>query len=180
MKTKYDNWQDRIEDLKQFSVYAGNYKSIRKFLENLSLNRSDLESKTVIAGNQLNEEKPLIVSTIHRAKGLEWRVVFIPMLIQDQFPSSKVIGDPEAIEEERRTFYVAITRAKDQLYLISPATVQTFKGYQTSRVSQFIAELNPRNYTQSEVRFRSKVSKPTQDRSSLFKSAKDLYDEEKY
>ena len=180
MKTKYDNWQDRIEDLKQFSVYAKNYRSIRKFLENLSLNGSNLESKTVIAGNQVNDEKPLIISTIHRAKGLEWRVIFIPMLIQDQFPSSKVGNDPDDLEEERRTFYVAVTRAKDQLFLISPATIQTFKGYQTSRISQFISELNPKHYTQSEVRFRSKISRPSQQRGSLFKSAKDLHDESKY
>ncbi|MHA1671973.1 MAG: ATP-dependent helicase [Promethearchaeota archaeon] len=179
MKTKYDNWQERVEDLKQFGVYAKNYRTIRKFLENLSLNGSNLESKTVIAGNQINEEKPLIISTIHRAKGLEWRVVFIPMLIQDQFPSSKVVGDPDAIEEERRTFYVAVTRAKDQLYLISPATIQTFKGYQTSRISQFISELNPKLYTQSEVRFRSKLNKHSHQRGSLFKSAKDIYDEGK-
>jgi len=179
MKTKYDNWQDRIEDLKQFSVYAKNFDSTRKFLENLSLNGSNIESKTVIAGNQTNEEKPLIISTIHRAKGLEWRVVFIPMLIQDQFPSSKVVGDADALEEERRTFYVAVTRARDQLYLISPATVQTFKGYQTTRTSQFISELNPKHYTQSEVKFRSKINKPSEKRESLFKSAKDLYDEGK-
>jgi DNA helicase-2/ATP-dependent DNA helicase PcrA len=179
MKTKYDNWQDRIEDLKQFSVYAKNFDSTRKFLENLSLNGSNIESKTVIAGNQTNEEKPLIISTIHRAKGLEWRVVFIPMLIQDQFPSSKVVGDADALEEERRTFYVAVTRARDQLYLISPATIQTFKGYQTTRTSQFISELNPKHYTQSEVKFRSKINKPSEKRESLFKSAKDLYDEGK-
>ncbi|MHA1192296.1 MAG: ATP-dependent helicase [Promethearchaeota archaeon] len=179
MKTKYDNWQDRIEDLKQFSVYAKNYKSIRKLLENLSLNGSNIESKTVIAGNEINEEKPLIISTIHRAKGLEWRVVFIPMLIQDQFPSSKVGNDPDALEEERRTFYVAVTRAKDQLYLISPATVQTFKGFQISGVSQFVTELNPKYYTQSEVTFHSKISKPSQQRESMFKSAKELHDEGK-
>ncbi|MBY9017681.1 MAG: ATP-dependent helicase [Candidatus Lokiarchaeota archaeon] len=179
MKTKYDNWKDRIEDLKQFSVYAKNYQTIRKFLENLSLNGSNIESKTVIAGNEINEEKPLIISTIHRAKGLEWRVVFIPMLIQDQFPSSKVGNDPDALEEERRTFYVAVTRAKDQLYLISPATVQTFKGFQISGISQFVSELNPKYYTQSEVRFRSKIDKPSQPRESMFKSAKDLHDEGK-
>jgi superfamily I DNA/RNA helicase len=101
------------------------------------------------------------------------------MLIQDQFPSSKVVGDADALEEERRTFYVAVTRARDQLYLISPATVQTFKGYQTTRTSQFISELNPKHYTQSEVKFRSKINKPSEKRESLFKSAKDLYDEGK-
>lgn len=179
LKTKYDNWQDRIEDLKQLSIYATNYTSLRKFLENLSLNGSNLESKTVILGDQTEEEKPLIISTIHRAKGLEWRVIFIPMLVEDQFPSSKIAGDQDALEEERRIFYVAVTRAKDQLYLISPATIQTFKGYQTSRISQFISELNSQSYTQSDVKFRSKISRSSQERGSLFKSAKDLYDEGK-
>ncbi|MFX1488670.1 MAG: ATP-dependent helicase, partial [Promethearchaeota archaeon] len=83
ISSKYDNWQDRIDDLKQLSIYAENFSSIRKFLENLSLNMSNLESKTVLVSIQTEEEKPLIISTIHRAKGLEWRVVFIPMLNED-------------------------------------------------------------------------------------------------
>ncbi|MFX1419924.1 MAG: ATP-dependent helicase, partial [Promethearchaeota archaeon] len=111
LKSKHDNWQERIEDLNQLSVYAQNFPTIQNFLENLSLNLSNLESKTVHAGDQTEEEQPLILSTIHRAKGLEWRVVFIPMLCEDSFPSSRTIGEQDAIEEERRVFYVAITRA---------------------------------------------------------------------
>lgn len=91
IKTKYDNWQDRLDDLDQLSVYAQNYPTTQKFLENLSLNLSQLESKTVLAGDQTEEEKPVILSTIHRAKGLEWRIVFIPMLCEDLFPSSRVL-----------------------------------------------------------------------------------------
>ncbi len=139
IKSKYDNWQDRMDDLIQFSIYANNYPTIRKLLENLSLNLSNLVSKTVSAGNQQEEEKPLIISTIHRAKGLEWRVIFIPMLCEDSFPSSRVKDDPEGTEEERRVFYVAVTRTKDQLYLISPSLVQGYRGDQIMRISPFIS-----------------------------------------
>jgi DNA helicase-2/ATP-dependent DNA helicase PcrA len=159
IKSKYDNSQDRMDDLTQLSIYASNFPTIRKLLENLSLNLSNLESKTVLAGNPQEEEKPLILSTIHRAKGLEWRVVFIPMLCEDSFPSSRVKGDPEGLEEERRVFYVAVTRTKDQLYLISPSLVQGSRGYQTMRISPFISELNPKVFKKSSVHISSKNEK---------------------
>jgi len=128
-------------------------------------------------GDQTTEEKPLILSTIHRAKGLEWRVVFIPMLSEYFFPSGRNIGDPEAFEEERRVFYVAITRAKDQLYLISPAIVQTYRGPMTARLSQFISELKPGVYKKSSVQFKSKKDKKTREykgKKPMFMSASDL------
>jgi DNA helicase-2/ATP-dependent DNA helicase PcrA len=174
MKGKYENWQDRLEDLKQLSIYAQSFSSIQKFLENLSLNASIIESKTVLAGDQVQEEKPLIISTIHRAKGLEWRVVFIPMLSEEQFPSSRVVGDADALEEERRVFYVAMTRAKDQLYLISPALIQSFGGNQTARLSQFVLELDPRLYQESMVRFKSKIKSHRKRYSNSFQSADEL------
>ena len=159
IKSKYDNWQDRLDDLNQLSIFGTNFPTIRKFLENLSLNLSNLESKTVLMGSREEEEQPLILSTIHRAKGLEWRVVFIPMLCQDFFPSSRVKGDPEGFEEERRVFYVAITRTKDQLYLLSPSLVQGSRGYQTLRISPFISELNPKVYRKSSLQIKSKKSR---------------------
>ncbi|MFX0027172.1 MAG: ATP-dependent helicase [Candidatus Hermodarchaeota archaeon] len=171
LKAKFENWQDRMDDLIQLSIYAKNFPTVRKFIENLSLNYSNLESKTVIAGNQQIDEKPLILSTIHRAKGLEWRIVFIPMLCENFFPSSRVIGDPEAIEEERRVFYVAITRAKDELYLISPSIIQTFRESQLVNISQFISELNEKVYQKSSVDFKSKKKKVKE---AIFKSAYDL------
>jgi len=174
LKSKYDNWQDRIDDLKQLSVYAQNFPTIRKFLENLSLNLSNLESKTVHAGEQTEEENPLILSTVHRAKGLEWRVVFIPMLCEDSFPSSRSIGDQEAFEEERRVFYVAITRAKDHLYLISPSIKNTYRGPKMVRTSQFVSELSPKVYKKSSVQFKSQRKKGKIDKNDLFKSAIDL------
>jgi DNA helicase-2/ATP-dependent DNA helicase PcrA len=181
IRAKYENWQDRIDDLKQLSIYADNFPSIRRFLENLSLNSSNIESKTVLAGDKSEEEKPLILSTIHRAKGLEWRVVFIPMLCEDSFPSSRVKGDADAVEEERRVFYVAVTRTKDQLYLISPAMVQGFGRDQIVRISPFISELNPKVYKKSSVQFRSMMggikSTSNQPHKPLFQTADDLLKE---
>ena len=157
--TKYNNPDQRLEDLEQLAIYTQKFDSIQRFLENLSLNRSTIESKTVLMGTQQEDEAPLILSTIHRAKGLEWRVVFIPMLCENMFPTSRVIGDEEAFEEERRVFYVAITRAKDQLYLISPSIVQKFGRFETSRRSQFVDELNENLYTTSSVDFKAKSKK---------------------
>ncbi|MFX1313081.1 MAG: 3'-5' exonuclease, partial [Promethearchaeota archaeon] len=134
-------------------------------------------SKSVRLGDQNIEEEPLILSTIHRAKGLEWNIVFIPMLCEDFFPSSRVIGDPEAFEEDRRVFYVAITRAKDQLYLISPAIVQSYKGPQTARLSQFVSELNSDEYKKSSVVFKRQRGKESKKFKPKFKSALDLISE---
>ncbi|MFX1311718.1 MAG: ATP-dependent helicase [Promethearchaeota archaeon] len=174
LKSKFDNWQERIEDLNQLSVYAQNFPTIRKFLENLCLNLSYLESKAVHSGDQTEEESPLILSTIHRAKGLEWHVVFIPMLCEDSFPSSRTIDNPDTFEEERRVFYVAITRAKDQLYLISPSIKNTYRGPQIVKISQFISELNPNVYKKSSIKILSKKGKKKGVQKELFKSAIDL------
>ena len=92
---------------------------------------------------------PLTLSTIHRAKGLEWNIVFIPMLSENLFPSNKVKNNVEAFEEERRVFYVGITRAKERLFLISPKRIKNYKGHKDLSLSQFISELNPKLYKKS-------------------------------
>ena len=159
VKSKYRDWQNRLDDLNQLGIYAQKYGTIRKLLETLSLNLSSIESKTVMMGDQKTEESPLVLSTIHRAKGLEWRAVFIPMLCEDSFPSSRIMGDDEAFEEERRVFYVALTRAKDQLFLITPAIIETYRGLQTVRMSEFVSELQSTLYRRSSVDFKSKTEK---------------------
>jgi len=187
LKSKYDNWRDRVDDLNQLSVYAGSFASIRRFLEQMSLNISELDSRRTLLGSQQTDEEHLILSTIHRAKGLEWRIIFIPMLSEDYFPSHRVIGDSEAYEEERRVFYVAMTRAKDQLYLISPSIISSFRGNQTARISQFVEELNQKFYKRSSVKFKTtpydrakKRKRPRNqyDRRSSFISADKLLDDD--
>ncbi|MHA1146621.1 MAG: ATP-dependent helicase [Promethearchaeota archaeon] len=168
VKSAYKNWQERLDDLEQLSIYAQKYQTLRRFLETLSLNISNIESKSVRMEKKKEEEKPLLLSTIHRAKGLEWRVVFIPMLAEGHFPSNRVVGDPDGFEEERRVFYVAVTRAKDQLYLLSPSLVWSFRGLQTARLSQFITELSPGVYKKSRVNFKKKPN-------NQFVSAVEIY-----
>ncbi len=178
IKSKYSDWQDRIDDLHQLSIYAQKYLTIRRFIDTLSLNLSNIESKTVRSGVKNEEEKPLVLSTIHRAKGLEWRVVFIPMLCEDSFPSARVKNNLDELEEERRVFYVALTRAKDQLYLISPSIIQQFGGYQTVRISPFVSELNPKVFQKSSVRFASQRNinngSLKKNQRSLFQTADEL------
>jgi superfamily I DNA/RNA helicase len=104
------------------------------------------------------------------------------MLCEDSFPSSRVKGDPEGFEEERRVFYVAVTRTKDQLYLISPSLVQGSRGNFTMRISPFISELNPKVYRKSSVHLRSKKKEKrrgsSQSQKYLFKTADELIKEE--
>ena len=88
----------------------------------------------------------MTLSTIHRAKGLEWKIVFIPMLSENLFPSNRVKNNTDAYEEERRVFYVGVTRAKEQLILLSPQKMKNFKGQKDLKLSQFINELNPKVY----------------------------------
>ncbi len=171
LKSKYDNWQERMEDLNQLGIYASAYSTIRTFLETLSLNRSNIESRTTKEVESSMDEEPLVLSTIHRAKGLEWRVVFIPMLCNEFFPSSRVGEDDDAFEEERRIFYVAVTRAKDQLYLLSPSVTQRYGGFQTTYTSLFLEELDPEVYIDSSVKF---VPNEKGKTNSLFHSADEL------
>jgi DNA helicase-2/ATP-dependent DNA helicase PcrA len=89
-----------------------------------------------------NSDKPnesLSLSTIHQAKGLEWKVVFVIGLTEGQFPHAKVFEFPDQLEEERRLFYVSTTRAQDQLYLTHPMMVG--RGDILARVSRFVTEI---------------------------------------
>ena len=94
----------------------------------------------------------MVLSTVHRAKGLEWSRVFIAGLTDGGFPSAKSIGDLEREEEERRVFYVAVTRAKDELYLCYPIMdSRWYDGAIVKRPSLFIQELPEHIYEKWEI-----------------------------
>lgn len=185
-KINYSNWQDRIEDLRELSKYSLNFDSIQYFLETLSLNYSNLDSKKILISSSNNKDEFLTLSTIHRAKGLEWKIVFIPMLSENLFPSSRVKDNIEAYEEERRVFYVAITRARDKLFLVSPLKVHSYSLNQALSISQFVSELNPKVYleyffkTESDklketYKINTKTNEIKQDKNaSLFTTADNL------
>jgi ATP-dependent exoDNAse (exonuclease V) beta subunit len=93
----------------------------------------------------------MILSTIHQAKGLEWDTVFIIHLTDQSFPSRRALSEEDGMEEERRLFYVAVTRARKRLFLSYPMTV----GYDTlvlGQPSTFLEEVNPRLFERVELR----------------------------
>ena len=114
--------EDRLDDLKELaSQIAGNEGGLEAFLAdvalmtNLDVRRNDPELDRVT------------LSTVHQAKGMEWPVVLVPWLSEGMFPSAKA-NEEGRMDEERRLFYVVVTRAKDQLYLFSPQTRKMTDG----------------------------------------------------
>ncbi|MHA1293166.1 MAG: ATP-dependent helicase [Promethearchaeota archaeon] len=145
IKKKYENFEERIKDIEALNTFALNFKSIMEFLDKLNLNASEASKKTDLSLKENNKNK-IILSTIHKAKGLEWKVVFIINLLESYFPYIRNLDKKADIEEERRIFYVAITRAKDILYLLTPKLIHKSYGTKTLSISRFIKELNPNLY----------------------------------
>ena len=117
LKIRFANADARADDVRQLADYALQAESLEQFLADLTLLDS-LESEDVIEGSDADEKVTL--SSVHQAKGLEWRAVFLVWLADGRFPSAPALRDPEGEEEERRLFYVAATRARDELYLCYP------------------------------------------------------------
>jgi len=117
LQDTYANHRARLEDLEQLANFAHQFPSTEEFLTQLSL-LSNLEAEDDKPPVQDDERVKL--STIHQAKGLEFDVVFIIMLCDGLFPSARSLDSLENEEEERRLFYVAITRARNELYLSYP------------------------------------------------------------
>lgn len=135
LETKYPDFKDREKDVIQLINFSQKYKSLGDFLSELTL--------YTYAGEKLMEEEEeekdyVVLSTIHQTKGLEWDVVFILRLVQGEFPSYRSMDN---LEEERRLFYVAVTRAKRELFVITHM-MRRFKDMNIfSKPSIFIEEL---------------------------------------
>jgi DNA helicase II / ATP-dependent DNA helicase PcrA len=125
----YDDAQSRAADVVQLAQIAAGYNSRERFLTELTLDPPDATSGRAGAG--LKDEDYTILSTIHSAKGQEWRVVRILNVVDGCIPSDRATGTSEEIEEERRLLYVAMTRAKDELDLIVP---QRFFTHQQAKL----------------------------------------------
>ncbi|MGH7941745.1 MAG: ATP-dependent helicase [Limisphaerales bacterium] len=141
LKETFANYQVRIEDLEQLSVFARTFQSAGEFLAQLAL----LTNVEAEQDDSKGSDDRIRLSTIHQAKGLEFDVVFVIMLCDGLFPSARSIESEEGTEEERRLFYVAITRAKDQLYLTYPALRAGFGNASAvdmrQQPSRFLAEI---------------------------------------
>ena len=118
IEARYDDARVRMGDLEALERIAAGFPSRERFLSELALDPPDTTSDE--AGPPLKDEDYLILSTIHSAKGQEWRSVFVLNCVDGCIPSDLATGSSEEIEEERRLLYVAMTRAKDELALIVP------------------------------------------------------------
>lgn len=149
IKNQYSNYQERLEDLEQLGSYALQYKNLENILSALAL-VSGIEAETV-TGSAAKETEACILSTVHQAKGLEWKVVFVIWLADGRFPSYLSFNKEEEMEEERRLFYVAVTRAKDELYLTYPIIYSGYDGEVLMKVSRYLEDLPAQLYEKWDV-----------------------------
>ncbi len=118
LETKYDNVKARLNDLIQLEAIAARYQSRTEFLSEMTLDPPS--STQELPADPFLDEDYLTLSTIHSAKGLEWDSVYVIHAADGNIPSDMATGSPEEIEEERRLFYVAMTRAKNHLSVVRP------------------------------------------------------------
>jgi DNA helicase-2/ATP-dependent DNA helicase PcrA len=137
----YENWPRREEDLESLVDFASKYENLAEMLTQLILLSSDSGDRVVRKG-----ESCLRLSTIHQSKGLEFRHVFIIGLADGLFPNKRAIDGEGDLEEERRLFYVASTRAERSLHLVYPM-LSSQNGTQIRLMqSRFLKELPQTRY----------------------------------
>ncbi|MEX2580707.1 MAG: ATP-dependent helicase [Verrucomicrobiales bacterium] len=140
MRGKFTNFDSRRQDLQQLQKYAEGFDDLQEFLSQLSL----LAGQDAVGATQSEPDKESVcLSSVHQAKGLEWRTVFVVWLADGMFPNNRVIEEDDenqsGLEEERRLFYVAVTRAKDELYLTYPLLWHgAFNGEVLQQPSRFL------------------------------------------
>ena len=141
-KTRYIEWPNdgteenlyRIENIKELKSVASLFSNLSDFLENVSLIESTDKPRS-------EEKDAVTLMTVHAAKGLEFPVVFIMGMEEGLFPHSRSYLDLNELEEERRLCYVAITRAKEKLFLTHAKSRLYFGSTQSNIISRFIIEI---------------------------------------
>ena len=123
-KAEFANYDARKDDLNTLANFASQYASTAELLEQLAL-LSNLDQEEKSPTQKARDPEQVTLSSIHQSKGLEWQAVFVITLAEGMFPSARSIESEESLEEERRLFYVAVTRAKDELYLTYPEMRQS-------------------------------------------------------
>ncbi|MDX6749000.1 ATP-dependent helicase [Geminicoccaceae bacterium 1502E] len=130
----HENPRPRLLDLDQLETLAGRFATRERFLTELALDPPETTGDE--AGAPLKDEDWLTLSTIHSAKGQEWKAVFVLNIVDGCIPSDMATGTPAEIEEERRLLYVAMTRARDELCLMQPE--RFFVGRQARFGDRFV------------------------------------------
>jgi len=140
LPTLYPNPQSRLDDIEQLAQYSEHFDNPVSFLSELNL-LSEFGSETTVETK--HSDDMLTLSTIHQAKGLEWKVVFVIGLNEGLFPHPRSMSEEGGLEEERRLFYVSATRARDELYLVSPLVADRHGRRRiVMKPSRFVSEID--------------------------------------
>jgi DNA helicase-2/ATP-dependent DNA helicase PcrA len=143
-RAKFPNGDARLDDLEQFAQFAQGYDSLRSFLDEVTL-FNELSGEDVVAAE--SDDDRVVLTSVHQAKGLEWSRVVVIGLSEGRFPSYRSAVTPEGLEEERRLFYVAVTRAKNEVALVYPMLARDRYGVDVIlEPSRFVKELPPETY----------------------------------
>ncbi len=141
LRNSYENYKDRLDDLRQFADFASKYQSLDELLADVALSENFDRAES-------GSQNAVVLSTIHQAKGLEWPYVFIIGLRDGHFPHQRCMENTKDLEEERRLFYVAVTRAKDELNMYYPVKSFSYKyGEMRSEPSMFLREIDQSKFT---------------------------------
>ncbi|MGI8556608.1 MAG: 3'-5' exonuclease, partial [Pyrinomonadaceae bacterium] len=149
LQENYENFEARLEDLKGLAMYAQKYDSTEDFLSELALLSTErFKEPSAIAGEDVisggEEDELLTLTSVHQAKGLEWKAVFMIWAAEGKFPSPRSLKEIDSEEEERRLWYVALTRAQDELYLTYPLLIIDYNRQTVlQKPSRFITECPP-------------------------------------
>jgi len=146
IRNVYPDWDNRLEDLQSIISFASRFETMSELLAQLVLMNSETSDKHIEP-----EDKAVRMSTIHQAKGLEFPVVFLISCADEWLPLRRAIEEGD-VDEERRLFYVAITRAMDELYISFPMMHAGRGGVQRLMPSRFLAEIPRESYEKLSVR----------------------------
>jgi len=143
---KYDDYPKRLRELDYLQDWTLKYDRLEEFLADVAL---EPPSSNIPENHPDLAKDHLVLSTIHSAKGLEWRAVFLISAVEGRLPPSHAYADEEVLEEERRLLYVAVTRAKEFLYLCCPRRIYDRRtGFHSAPLSLFLRELPEGDYFQ--------------------------------
>lgn len=149
LQENYENAESRAEDIRGLALYAQRYDSTDTFLSELALLSTEsfrepqpLVGEEVISGG--DEDELLTLTSVHQAKGLEWKAVFMIWAAEGKFPSPRSLKEIDSEEEERRLWYVSLTRAKDELYITYPLMMTDYNRQTVlQKPSRFVTECPP-------------------------------------
>ncbi|RKZ91708.1 MAG: hypothetical protein DRQ40_09550 [Gammaproteobacteria bacterium] len=142
----YANYMSRFDDLRSLIGFAERYDDLQELLAQVALLNSEVSDRSVD-----DDTECIRLTTIHQAKGLEFEIVFVIGLADGLFPLRRAIEDGD-IDEERRLFYVSVTRAKDELYLCHPRVSTKGGPVMSMPPSRFLEELPDSTYERLRLR----------------------------